>query len=379
MIATADASCRDSYGDRHRHAALARSAPALRPERAVRAFASERAPELGGAARRAGALAATIAAGGPAGGARGEAGRRPADARPDTVGELLEHLPQRQPRGAHGRGAAPASRRRSRCRCARSPRGRCAGGGCARWSKRRVFDATGSMRATFFNQPWLVERYAPGTRLLLHGKTDGAGDFSVAHHAVAQSRRDRSRPPGAGADRRRRRAGDGRPLSGHRGRQLDADPDARAGRAGTRWRTCPRRCRRRRGWPSGLPDRASALAAMHFPRTRRTASRARERLAFEELLLTQLVFLRRRARRRSARTGAVALDEPAALSERWLRAGLPFALTGDQRRAIETIARGPARERADAAAADGRGRQRQDGGGAVRDAARGRARPARRR
>ena len=47
-----------------------------------------------------------------------------------------------------------------------------------------VFDATGSMRATFFNQPWLVQRYQPGTRLVLHGKATRAAAFSVSHHAV---------------------------------------------------------------------------------------------------------------------------------------------------------------------------------------------------
>ena len=86
----------------------------------------------------------------------------------------------------------------------------------------------------------------------------------------------------------------------------------------------------------GLPDRASALAAMHFPRNAQDFETGRERLAFEELLLTQLVFLRRRARRR-ARSGACALGEECSLSDRWLKDGLPFALTGDQRRAIETI------------------------------------------
>ena len=47
-----------------------------------------------------------------------------------------------------------------------------------------VFDETGSMRATFFNQPWLAQRYKPGTRLVLHGKTTARGTFNVAHHAV---------------------------------------------------------------------------------------------------------------------------------------------------------------------------------------------------
>ncbi len=54
-----------------------------------------------------------------------------------TVGDLLEHLPARQPRGAHGRRrCAPASRRRSPCRCARSARARSAGAACARSSRR---------------------------------------------------------------------------------------------------------------------------------------------------------------------------------------------------------------------------------------------------
>ena len=86
-----------------------------------------------------------------------------------------------------------------------------------------------------------------------------------------------------------------------------------------------------------LPDRAAALAAMHFPREAREMESARRRLAFEELLLTQLVFLRRRARRRS-RSGAWALDGDASMSERWLAGGLPFEPTGDQLRAIATIA-----------------------------------------
>jgi ATP-dependent DNA helicase RecG len=86
-----------------------------------------------------------------------------------------------------------------------------------------------------------------------------------------------------------------------------------------------------------LPDRASALAAMHFPQSTRDAETGRERLAFEELLLTQLVFLRRRARRR-ARNRARALAEPPSLSDRWLKSALPFTLTEDQRRVMAEIA-----------------------------------------
>ena len=36
---------------------------------------------------------------------------------------------------------------------------------------------------TFFNQPWLVDRYPAGTHLMLHGKADGRGGFTVQGHA----------------------------------------------------------------------------------------------------------------------------------------------------------------------------------------------------
>ena len=49
-----------------------------------------------------------------------------------------------------------------------------------------VGDGTGTVRATFFNQPWLVERYPVGTRLMLHGKADGGGRFSVQGHAPTE-------------------------------------------------------------------------------------------------------------------------------------------------------------------------------------------------
>src|ERR687897_276149 len=46
-----------------------------------------------------------------------------------------------------------------------------------------VADATGTMEATFFNQPWLQRKYAPGTRLLLSGKYQARNRFRVQFHA----------------------------------------------------------------------------------------------------------------------------------------------------------------------------------------------------
>src|SRR6476661_10253180 len=47
-----------------------------------------------------------------------------------------------------------------------------------------VADATGVMKATFFNQPWLERKYRPGTRLLLQGKFEGRNRFRVQEHSV---------------------------------------------------------------------------------------------------------------------------------------------------------------------------------------------------
>jgi ATP-dependent DNA helicase RecG len=249
----------------------------------------------------------------------------------ETVGELLEHLPtdSRQARtvAALRDGEQATVAVEVRAIAARAVRRR----GMRPLVEASVFDATGSMRATFFNQPWLVERYPPGTRLVLHGKPDGRGGFRVSHHAV------------------------GAELGAEPGQEGDAPAGsavahypAAEGVTSTQILTLVQGARDALGdipeilsgatrAAEGLPGRACALAAMHFPRAPEDVETGRRRLAFEELLLGQLVFLRRRAERRGL-TGARALAQEPELTERWLRAGLPFAPTGDQLRAIEVIA-----------------------------------------
>ncbi len=165
-----------------------------------------------------------------------------------TVGDLLEHLP-RDSREARTVADLRAGEQATVAVQVRAiPRARFAGGACARSWRRRSPTRRAAMRATFFNQPWLVERYPPGTRLLLHGKADARGGFRVSHHAPASGQAslgsaaeplaDDASPGGgaavpAGASspapaRERRGA-----LPGDRGRQLDADPDARAAAPGS--------------------------------------------------------------------------------------------------------------------------------------------------
>ncbi len=274
-----------------------------------------------------------------------------------TVGELLEHLPKdsRDARTVAGLRAGEQATVAVRVRAiaARAVRRR----GMRPLVQATVFDDTGSMRATFFNQPWLVDRYPPGTRLLLHGKADRRGGFRVSHHAIGSDPRLRAHGEegapeavdGGGAPGARGSTGPGARSSG--GAAGDAGAvahyPAAEGVTSTQILTLVQGARdqlhdvteplaARVRVIEGLPERAGALAAMHFPRDATDPETGRERLAFEELLLTQLVFLRRRARRR-ARRGACALDGDASLTDRWLRSGLPFALTGDQQSAIETI------------------------------------------
>jgi ATP-dependent DNA helicase RecG len=80
---------------------------------------------------------------------------------------------------------------------------------------------------------------------------------------------------------------------------------------------------------------AEALWALHFPETVEAQVRARQRLAFEELLVLQLgVLLRRQQGRAAAKPQRY---RAGGLADRFL-ASLPFPLTGAQRRAIGEIA-----------------------------------------
>lgn len=241
----------------------------------------------------------------------------------DTVEDLLEHLPRdrREARSVaqlrEGEQATVAVQVRSIA--SRQVRKR----GMRGLVEATVFDETGSMRATFFNQPWLASRYPPGTRLLLHGKADRGGRFRVSHHAVGSE------------------IGTGEVGS-------VAHYSAAEGVSSTQILTLVRE--RRHGLGDlveslsarvrvleRMPARAAALATMHFEGAGAQASSARERLAFEELLLSQLVFLIRRGQR-AAQGEAPPLCQTPSLSARWLERGLPFELTGDQRKAIATIA-----------------------------------------
>src|SRR3954470_15647557 len=181
----------------------------------------------------------------------------------------------------------------------------------------RVADETGTMGATFFNQPWLERRYRPGTRLLLTGKYQGRRGFRVNEHAET------GELVSTGEDMATYPASDGLTSV-----QIAALAHEHRGDIRNALEPLPARLR----VVERLPDRAAALDAAHFG----DQEGGRRRLAFDELLLLQIALVRRRARRREA-ARATALAPPGELTSRWLEHSLPFAPTDDQRRAMAAL------------------------------------------
>jgi ATP-dependent DNA helicase RecG len=238
-----------------------------------------------------------------------------------TVGDLLEHLPRdrREARAiaqlVPGESATVVVQVRSIA--SRSVRRR----GMRPLVEATVADATGVMKATFFNQPWLVQRYPGGTRLVLHGKSEARGGFRVQAHArtaeVATESDAVAHYPAT---------------EGLSSTQILALVREHAPALRDALEPLPGRLR----VVERLPDRPGALAAAHFPRQEGDQELGRRRLALEELLLAQLALLRRRRLRRSEAVAPV-LDGEREMTARWLAELLPFALTGDQERALSSI------------------------------------------
>jgi len=251
-----------------------------------------------------------------------------------TVGDLLEHLPRdRREARAVGElviGEVATVAVEVRAISSRPVRRR----GMRPLVEATVADASGSMRATFFNQPWLARRCAPGTRLMLHGKYEAQGRFRVQGHALTRDARVGASGPEEGeATASAERAIAHYPATeGLSSTQILALVRAHGSAFAEVDEPLPARLRAL----ERLPARGEALAAMHFGDDERVTGEALRRLAFEELLLVQLALLRRRRLRRAG-ARAPALSEPPSLSARWRSELLPFEPTGDQRRAMAEI------------------------------------------
>ncbi|HEX6458455.1 MAG TPA: ATP-dependent DNA helicase RecG [Thermoleophilaceae bacterium] len=246
----------------------------------------------------------------------------------ETVGDLVEHLPRRHADRGEVRPIAslgpeedatvevevrsittrPSRNRRMRPR-----------------AEARVADESGPMVAVWFNQPWVADKIAAGTRLLLRGRMKKRNQFWVTAYEPVESVGGAVHTVGVvsvypgtkglGSDRIREL------VASHREAVHDViEPLPAYMRARER-----------------LADRPAALAALHFPREQHEddEDEARRRLAFEELLVLELALSGRRSARQEGRP-APELRPNGELVNPW-RASLPFEPTRDQREALEQI------------------------------------------
>lgn len=183
----------------------------------------------------------------------------------------------------------------------------------------KLTDGTGFLHAAFFNQPWLVDRYRPGTRLLVQGVVQPGGKLRLSGHAPTQQQPGSAEgaatyPVTAGISSTQLAA-----LVAEHSEALVHIPELLPGWVRARL---------------GLCGVAEALSGMH----RGALEGGRRRLAFEELLIEQLVQRRLRDLPRG-KLVARGLDEPPTLTRRWREELLAFELTADQQRAIAELDR----------------------------------------
>jgi ATP-dependent DNA helicase RecG len=208
-----------------------------------------------------------------------------------------------------------------------------------------VADQSATVKASWFNQPWLQERMTPGVRMLLVGGLDKRG-FRVSEFEFlasqppavargAEGPRGAPRRPAAPApDHGLRRAAPGIHTTGlvpvHPGTEKLRPQRLRD----WTWQACGWAANTIEALPAELRARrdlaavADAICAVHFPRSASEVIAARRRLAFEELFLYQAALSTRRRLRRAGRP-APRLGKPGALVGRWIDS-LPFAPTADQ-------------------------------------------------
>lgn len=188
----------------------------------------------------------------------------------------------------------------------------------------RLTDGTGVLRAAWFNQTFREKQLPPGTEVVLSGKVERfRGSVQMSSPAVDILGREglvtgRVVPvhPGfgeAGPHVMRRAVHNALARS----RPVD-DP-------------VPADIRDR----LGLVGRDEALATIHFPDSLDEVGPARRRLAFDELFRLEIALALTKARREATETGiAHPTDGPILAS---FLAGLPFPLTGAQRRVLAEI------------------------------------------
>ncbi|MDY7039612.1 MAG: ATP-dependent DNA helicase RecG, partial [Chloroflexota bacterium] len=187
-----------------------------------------------------------------------------------------------------------------------------------------IADVSGTIQATWFNQPYLADKFKPGRQIVLSGKVDEyLGRLTF-------------------------RSPEWEPLDQeliHTARLVPVYPLTKG--ISARWM---RRVMKRTVdyWSKRLPDHLpsslrertnlpileEAIAQIHFPDDWASQKRARQRLVFDEFFLIQMGVLRQRHIWRSQKGRA--LDINRELEQEFI-SSLPFTLTGAQQHALDEI------------------------------------------
>lgn len=187
-----------------------------------------------------------------------------------------------------------------------------------------VSDATGSMQATFFNQPYLLQQLRPGRQIVLSGRVEAylgrllyqSPEWEpLDQELVHTARLAPIYPLTEGIGPRWMRNVMKRVVDAYAPRLPDPlPPDIRDGQR--------------------LLPLSDAVRQAHFPDSAERLTQARHRLAFDEFYVIQLGVLRQRRLWRS--NDGRALPTPTATLDSFLGA-LPFSLTGAQQRVLRDI------------------------------------------
>ena len=190
----------------------------------------------------------------------------------------------------------------------------------------QVSDESGRLSVVFFNQPWRAKQLKEGATVALFGKAEMFRGSLQMTNPIVDVIGDRT------------------------GRIVPIYPQSEKANVAT-WELAGwvenalDRCAAR-GIADPVPpeflaenhlvDRQTALRAIHLPQSMEEKDRARERLAFDELLRVQLVLVGRKRAYEANHRGIVHVVKGELLN-RFVKA-LPFPMTGAQRRVIEEIA-----------------------------------------
>jgi len=199
----------------------------------------------------------------------------------------------------------------------------------------KVGDETDSVRATWFNQPWVAQKLETGAELILTGKRTDRG-FGVSEWELLRPAGPvEGEGPADAAPRHPREEPALTPV--HRATEKVRPQRLREwAEQAVKWAPnvvegVPAEMRARRG----LAGAGDALRVAHFPESEEDLAEARKRLAFEELFLHQALLATRKRTHRTARP-APRFGNAGELVARWL-AALPFKPTQDQMKAFEEI------------------------------------------